>query len=126
MPDFSSASYLLGSNSLVVRIPDFDETANDNVLAAAATSISFIRIDNSANAAATSYAKLYNATSATVGTTAPNLIIPVSGGSTVIVAVVGEVLAFATGVSAACVTTAGTAGTTGPTSVVVGTIVAAT
>ena len=73
-------------------------------------------IDNSANAAA-SYVKLWNTASGsvTVGTTAPDWIfmVPASVKKTFSMP---EGIAFGTALSAACVTTAGTAGTTNPTS----------
>lgn len=82
-----------------------------------------VTIDNSANAAP-SYVKLYNLASGsvTVGTTAPDEIIYVPSN-----AVVTQVYftgaaqgkTFGTGLSAACVTTGGTAGSTPPSSSVI-------
>lgn len=76
-------------------------------------------LDNTANAAA-SYLKLWNTASGsvTVGTTAPDIVILVPA-STKIALHFGETgLAYGTALSAACVTTGGTAGTTPPTSAV--------
>ena len=80
-------------------------------------------IDNSANGAA-SYVKLYNAASGgvTVGTTVPDEVIFVPGSAIITYFVftsAGPGKTFATALSAACVTTGGTAGTTSPTSSVV-------
>lgn len=78
-----------------------------------------IVVDNSANAAA-SYLKLWDAASGsvTVGTTAPDWTFKVPA-STKRTIVFHDGAAYATALSAACVTTAGTAGVTGPTSDVV-------
>jgi hypothetical protein len=78
-----------------------------------------IVVDNTANAAVT-YLKLWNAASGdvTVGTTAPDWVFQISASvKKTIVFHDGE--AYATALTAACVTTAGTAGTTGPTSNVI-------
>mgnify|MGYP001618211970 FL=1 len=79
-----------------------------------------IVIDNSANAAAASFVKLWNLTSGsvTVGTTVPDWIflIPAATKRTI---VFHDGAAYGTGLTAACLTTAGTAGTTGPTSDVI-------
>ncbi len=102
-------------NSLsVIREIDSDATPQEDVNSGAAT-LYLISIDNTANAAQKNYLKLYNSLTATVGTTAPDIIIPVPGGSTVTVAM-PEGVSFATGLSFATVTTAGTAGATNPTS----------
>ena len=106
----------------VIRDTDTDETAENDVNDGAAT-IYLIQIDNSANASAASYLKLYNAASPTVGTTAPDIVIMAPGGATVKVAI-GEGISFGTALSMAAVTTAGTGGTTGPSSAVVTTVVA--
>ena len=76
-------------------------------------------IDNSANGSA-SYLKLWDAASGsvTVGTTAPDWTFKVPA-STKRTIVFHDGAAYATALSAACVTTAGTAGTTGPTSDVI-------
>ena len=83
-----------------------------------------VTVDNSANAGAASYVKLYNlaAGSVTVGTTAPDVVIYVPQG--VVVTVVfgtgaAPGLTFGTGLSACCVTTGGTGGTTSPSSSVI-------
>lgn len=74
-------------------------------------------IDNTQNAAAASYLKLWNVASGsvTVGTTAPDLVIMVPA-ATKLTLVFHDGLVYGTALSAACVTTAGTAGVTGPTS----------
>lgn len=97
----------------IVFDADANEVAENNVRGGAST-VFMLRIDNSANAAA-SYVKLYNDAAPTVGTTAPDLIIPVAANASVEwVSLTG--FAFATALSFACVTTGGTGGTTGPTS----------
>ena len=93
-----------------------------------ASTLILAKIDNTANAAATSYLCVYNAINPTVGTTAPDIVIPVVGGATVSVAMYRSStpsVALGTGISVACKTTGGTAGTTNPTSDVVLTAVGA-
>ena len=79
-----------------------------------------IVVDNTQNAAAASFLKLWDVASGsvTVGTTAPDFCfkIPAATKRTI---VFHDGLAYGTALSAACVTTAGTAGVTGPTSDVV-------
>jgi len=79
-----------------------------------------ISVDNTANAGAASYLKLWDAAAGavTVGTTAPDytIKIPAATKSTI---VFHDGLAYGSGLVAACLTTAGTAGTTGPTSDVI-------
>lgn len=80
-----------------------------------------ITIDNTANAGAASYVKLFNLASGsvTLGTTVPDEVIYVPANS-----IVTQVLytgatpgkTYATALSAACVTTGGTAGVTAPSS----------
>lgn len=85
-------------------------------VAAAASTLYQIEVDNTANAAVT-YVKLWNTASGgvTLGTTAPDMILmlPASVSRTF---VFPSGVAFGTAVTVAAVTTAGTAGTTGPTS----------
>ena len=103
----------LVSGLKIVRDSALSAVDADTVSGAA--TIYIISIDNTANAATTVYVKLYNAAAPTLGTTAPDIIIPVIGGSTVKVIYTGG-CAFATALSIACTTTAGTAGTTAPAS----------
>lgn len=112
----------LTSNLAVFRETDYNSTANNAAFGSAATVLKLMSIDNTANAAQQVYAKFVNAASYTVGTTVPEMIIPVPGGSTVRVAIVGGTnlgYSFGTALSTACVTNAGTAGTTNPTNDVV-------
>lgn len=105
----------------------FTDTAMGNAVDAikgSSARVYSIVIDNSANGGAASYVKLFNvaAGSVTLGTTAPDEIILVPAGAIITVnyitsATPGKV--FGTALSAACVTTAGTAGTTSPVSSVV-------
>ena len=93
-----------------------DLDATIAAIKASAGTLYSIIIDNSANAAA-SYLKLWDLASGsvTVGTTAPDWIIKIAA-SVKKTIVFPEGLAFATALSAACVTAGGTAGVTGPTS----------
>lgn len=92
----------------------------DAVKASSATVYSLL-IDNTLNAGAASYVKLFNLASGSVvvGTTSPDEVIFVPGGAKVThllytAGVPGKV--FATALSAICVTTGGTAGSTAPVS----------
>lgn len=98
---------------------DLDGTKD--AVTSVSTKVYEVYVDNSANAGAASYVKLWNVASGsvTVGTTAPDEIIYVPGGARVthyLMTVAGPGKTFGTAVTAACVTTAGTAGTTNPTS----------
>jgi hypothetical protein len=79
-----------------------------------------IVVDNTANAGAASFLKLWDLAvgSVTVGTTVPDYIvkIPAATKSTIIF---HDGLAYGTALTVACLTAAGTAGTTGPTSDVI-------
>lgn len=105
------------ANALVVRDSNLGGTSDANVGPGAAT-VYLVQVDNSANAAQKVYLKLYNAVAPTIGTTAPDKVIPVPGGSTQKIAF-PEGIPFTTGLSMACVTAAGTGGVTSPTSPVV-------
>ena len=98
----------------VLRDTDSDATSEANVNSGAAV-LYLVSIDNSANASAKSFVKIYNATAPTIGTTAPDVIIPVPGGATVTLAI-PDGLSLGTGLSFATVTAGGTGGITGPTS----------
>lgn len=100
----------------------FQDTVNGNaaiVVKASSGTLYVVNVDNSANAAI-EYVKLWALASAvTVGTTAPDwvLLVPASYVGTILLAPAG--LAFANGLQAATVTTAGTAGTTSPSSALI-------
>lgn len=107
----------LTSSLSLIRDTDADATGEMDMNVGAAI-LWLVSIDNSANAAQKVYFKLWDATAPTVGTTAPDMVIPCPGGSTVTMAI-PEGLSFATGISCACVTAGGTGGTTNPTNDVV-------
>ena len=92
---------------------DSDGTGENDVRSGAST-VYMIDIDNAANAAVT-YSKFYNALAPTIGTTAPDLILPTAASTRAVVAFPSG-FAFGTALSFASVTAAGTAGTTNPTS----------
>ncbi len=105
------------SGSLRVLVDnDADSTSENNVNDGAAT-IYAVTIDNTANAALT-YLKLFNAASATLGTTAPDMIL-MANASTDHTYIFKTGNSFSTGLSYGAVTTGGTAGTTNPTSNVI-------
>ena len=90
----------------------------DNAIASGTVYIASISFDNSNNAAAASFLKLYDASAPTVGTTAPDWIISAKGGDKVHMVFFKNKPKFTTALSVACVTAAGTAGATSPTSAV--------
>ena len=104
----------------------FNDTSINNALDAIKASsavLYYVIIDNTLNVAA-SYLKLWNVASGsvTVGTTAPDQIIYVPASSLITVPFytgAAPGVTFGTALTAACVTTAGTAGTTSPSSAVV-------
>ena len=94
-------------------------TATKSVIATSSITLFGVEIDNTANSAA-SYLKGYdNVTgSVTVGTNNPDLILPAAA-STKITYMFDQGVAFGTGLVLACVTGAGTAGTSSPASAVI-------
>ena len=117
----------LAGPSGLISYNNTDLDATKDAVKASSTVVYEVYVDNSANAAAASYVKLWNvgSGSVTVGTTAPDEIIYVPAGARIThyfttVAAPGKT--FGTALTAACVTTAGTAGTTSPTSDVIVTI----
>jgi hypothetical protein len=94
---------------------------------ATSTTVYQVFIDNTANAGAPSYVKFFNLAQGSVvlGTTVPDEVIYVPAAARITQllytsAAPGKI--FATALSAACVTTGGTAGTVAPTSSVVVTV----
>lgn len=120
-PPVNRGELALTSALWILRDSDADATAEANVGPGAVT-LYLIEINNANNATTAVYLKCYNATSVTVGTTVPDIILRAAGGATVSVAI-PEGIVFGTGLSVACTTEAGTAGTTSPASDVVVTIV---
>ena len=93
---------------------DSNATAEADINGGAAT-LYLVYIDNSLNAAK-SYTKFWNNAAPTVGTTAPDMSLPVDASSTLKLAIPAGI-AFGTALSFATVSDAGgTAGTTDPTS----------
>jgi hypothetical protein len=105
----------------------FTDTAMGNAvdaIKASSAKVYTVIVDNSANAGAASYVKLYNLASGsvTVGVTAPDEIIYVPQGAVVtrqFFTSAAQGVTFGTALSAVCVTTGGTAGSTPPVSSVV-------
>ena len=100
----------------------FTDTAMGNVVDGVKSSSALllsVTVNNLLNASASAYVKLFNLLSGnvTLGTTAPDKIIDAPGGSIITAVFYNEGnigVTFSTGLSAACVTTGGTAGTTSP------------
>jgi len=110
----------LTSPSGFTKFKETDLNATKAAVDASSGTIHAIVIDNTANSGEATYLKLWDVASGsvTVGTTAPDWVfkVPASTKRTIIFP---EGAAYGTALTAACVTTAGTAGTTNPTSDVV-------
>jgi hypothetical protein len=91
--------------------------ASNNDVVGAPCTLYTVDVDNTANAAS-SYVKLYNNASPTVGTTTPDLVVFVTSGVRRQY-VIPEGVSFTTSLSFACVTVGGTAGTVSPSSPVI-------
>ena len=101
----------------LVNDTDADGTAAANTTGAAGT-LYYLEVDNTANSGQIVYFKMVDATSGTPGTTAPEYVFMLKGGARrSFIFPLG--LVFSAGFTHWCVTTAGTAGTTDPTSNVV-------
>lgn len=104
--------------SAIIQIPSVTSTAEADVIPGSGT-LFRVQGDNTANTTAKSYLKLYDAAAPTVGTTAPDWIFRLTAGKKETFIVGGGIgTALATGLSIACVTAAGTGGTTSPTNAV--------
>ena len=77
-----------------------------------------LELDNTANAAAASYTKLYNTGTVTVGVTIPDAVYLIPA-ATKITIVMPSGTTFGTALSVCTTTAGGTAGSTGPTSAVI-------
>ena len=111
-----AASVTTQNNALGAKVVEdtaATATAVTNVIGSSGT-LYYVEVDNTNNSAA-SYFKVYNATGPTVGTTAPDLILRAPA-STREYFVFPTGIAFATAISYACVTAAGTGGTGSPSS----------
>lgn len=117
----ANSTLVTPSGAVEIKDTNLGGTADANVNAGSAT-LYMCKIDNTANATQKVYVKLWNAVAPTVGTTVPDMVIPAPGGSAPELEI-PRGLAFGTGLSMACVTTAGTGGTTSPTAAVVVTVV---
>lgn len=99
---------------------DAEGTAVNNIRPGA-TKLHVLDIDNAANGAV-SYFKVYDSLGPTIGTTDPDWILPVAASvQRTYLFTESDVmgLTIANGISYACVTAGGTAGTTNPTSAVI-------
>jgi len=85
---------------------------------AGATTVFIVDVDNTANVAVT-YVKLYDSAGPTIGTTAPDVVLRVTGSARKSFVLDMSGVAFTTGLSFASVTAGGTAGTSNPSSSVI-------
>lgn len=90
-------------------------SANSAVAVTTASTILYsVHIDNSANSGEAEFIKFWNTASAvTVGTTVPDMVLPVVAGG-VVEFVFPKGMVFGTGLAVATVTAGGTAGTSSP------------
>lgn len=96
---------------------DTDITGGGNLVV---TTIEVDALTNSLGAGLVAYLKLYDNGNPTVGTTAPDMVLPTKGGVRHIFQISGGGYTFGTAVSMACVTDGGgDAGTTSPTTDVI-------
>ena len=91
-----------------------DSSAENNIRSGAAV-LHLAEFINSSSSQRV-YFKAYNNTAPTIGTTAPDMVIPVQAGKTVSMAILNGGYSFGTGLSFATVTVGGTTGTTSPSS----------
>lgn len=109
----------------------YTDTAMGNTVdavKASSTSLYQVVIDNSGNGGAAAYVKLYNLASGsvTIGTTVPDEVIFVPGGAIITQSFYTKSApgkTFGTALTAACVTTGGTAGTVAPSNPVIASII---
>ena len=104
--------------TFIIEDLDADATGEDDVNSGAAT-VHEIFIDNTGNSAAATFLKLYDNTNPTVGTTDPEFILRGRAGIKTRVYCTAGIGHAMTNLSLAAVTTAGTAGTTSPTTDVI-------
>lgn len=108
----------------------FSDTVMGNAvdgIKASSAKLYSVTVDNSANGGAATYVKIFNATtgSVTLGTTSPDIVIFVPAGAILTVPFftgAAQGVTLGTALSAAAVTTGGTAGTVSPSSAVVVTV----
>ena len=113
-----AASITVQNNALGAKVVEdtaVTATAVTNVIGSTGT-LYYVEVDNTNNSAA-SYLKIWDHASPTVGTTAPNMVLRAPA-STREYIVFPTGIAFATAISYACVTAAGTGGTGSPSSAV--------
>tara|TARA_R100001129_G_scaffold181778_1_gene161489 strand:- start:348 stop:713 length:366 start_codon:yes stop_codon:yes gene_type:complete len=113
----TASQIILGGNLSTDIIEDTSvtSTGQDNVTGAAAVFFG-VFIDNTANSAA-SYVKIYNHANPTIGTTDPDFVFICPASSTRQYTMAGGT-ALSAGLSYACTTSGGTAGTSSPSSAV--------
>lgn len=118
----STTSITSGSSSKLIVNTDTDETPD--VGNGASCVIQQVKIDNTNNASALTYLRLYNlnsTTGLTIGSAQPNMVLVAAGG-TVASYVFPQGITFNSGIVMAAVQEAGTAGATGPAAAVTTTI----
>ena len=102
----------LADNQLTIK--DLGATSKDDMFGGSGKVIRQIQVDCTANSGEDVYVKLYDAASATVGTTAPGIVVKGFKGVVRTYDIFPSGSEFVTGVTAACVQEKGQAGTTAP------------
>jgi len=100
---------------------DIEANATDEVVDSTSGTFYTLFVNNTANASTQVYVKLWdnnNASNVNVGTTDPDWVFPVAGGKTKQFCF-PDGFAYGTGLVMACLTTAGTAGDSGPSGAVI-------
>ncbi len=117
----------LASPSGLIQFTDTVMGSTADGVKASSAVVYSVFVDNSGNGGAAAYVKLWNVASGgvTVGTTVPDEVIFVPGGAIIqrnLFTKAASGVTFGTALTAACLTTGGTAGTTPPTNPVIVTI----
>ena len=109
--DTETVTIATNIGTYITKVTELDNTYA--TLRGAADTMYFVHVDNTKNTGEAVYVKFYDSATPTVGTTAPIMIIPCAPGKEFFI---GKPVgwAFGTAITAACVTTGGTGGTTAP------------
>lgn len=115
----STVAFSSQVTSVLVQQTDATATMNQDMTGGTNLVLTTVEIDaktNSLPTQETAYVKFYVAAGDTVGTTAPEMVLPAKGGTAAVYQISGGGYTWSTSINMACVTDGGgTAGTTNPT-----------
>ncbi len=115
----STVAFSSQVTSILVQQTDCDATMNQDVTGGTNLVLTTVEIDAKTNSLPTNenaFVKFYGAGSDVVGTTAPQMVLPVKGGNHVVYQISGGGFTWPTSINMACVSDGGgTTGTTSPT-----------